>query len=234
MGTIPNLEELGRLVGDASRAGMLGALMDGRAWTGRELAACAHVTPSTASAHLGRLVNGGLLTVISQGRNRYYRIGSADVAHALESLMVLAPVTQPRHPTQRKIADDLAAARLCYDHLAGKLGVAIADSLVARRAVLLSEASSTLTPQGAELFERLGFSFDGVQNRRPLCRACLDWSERRPHVAGAVGAALARMALEKKWVHRKRGSRALTVTARGHEALREALQIDCSDIRTEE
>ncbi|MGH7714963.1 MAG: ArsR/SmtB family transcription factor, partial [Vulcanimicrobiaceae bacterium] len=148
------MDEIGRLVGDPSRAAILAALMDGRAWTGRELAHIAHVSPSTASSHLQRLVNGELLGVFAQGRNRYYRIASPQVASSLESLMALAPARAPRHPSERRIASDLAAARFCYDHLAGKLGVRLADALVAHEAVAFSDNSGTLTGNGIALFKR--------------------------------------------------------------------------------
>jgi len=222
-GGVPRLDELGRLVGDPSRAAMLGALMDGRAWTGRELANFAHVSPSTASSHLQRLLRGDLITVFAQGRHRYYRIASPYVAAALESLMALAPPPVVRHPTERRIASDLCAARLCYDHLAGKLGVALADSLVQRGAIVLSEGGSTLTKEGSSFFDRIGARVE--RSRRPICRACLDWSERRAHVAGTVGASLATLALEREWVRRKKGSRALAVTPQGANAFRDIFGI---------
>ena len=230
MNMLPHLEEFGRLVGDTSRATMLSALMDGRAWTGGELASFAHVAPSTASSHLGRLVRGGLLTVLPQGRHRHYRIASPAVANALESLMLLIPVPAPRHDSQRRIAADIAAARLCYDHLAGKLGVAVADALIAHGAVAITEASASVTPEGLALFERIGVSLEKGRSRRPMCRSCLDWSERRPHVAGTLGAALAKAALERNWVRRKPGTRALIVTPRGFVEFRDLLRVDCSGV----
>jgi DNA-binding transcriptional ArsR family regulator len=221
---LPRLDEIGRLVGDPSRATMLEALMDGRAWTGRELAHFAHVSPSTASSHLQRLVNGQLLSVVAQGRNRYYRIASPYIAHALESLMALAPGRPARHPSERRVASDLAAARFCYDHLAGRLGVRLADALVARGAITFSEAAGTLTDDGVSLFRRLDIKL--AEGRRVVCRPCLDWSERRPHIAGLAGAALGNVALDRKWVERKRNSRALGVTRQGASALKELFGID--------
>ena len=226
MSSVPKLDEIGRLVGDPSRTAILNALMDGRAWTGRELAGAAHVSASTASSHLQRLVRGGLLVVVTQGRSHYYRIASSDVATALESLMALAPVSTPRHSSQRRIAADLAAARLCYDHIAGALGVALADALVRRGAVSFSDGSATLTEAGAAFLERAGAKLDAPRTRRPVCRPCLDWSERRPHIAGIAGAALARAALDQDWVRRRRDSRTLTVTVRGTAAFRELFGIN--------
>ena len=226
MAHIPRLDEIGRLVGDSSRATMLEALMDGRAWTGRELAHFAHVSPSTASSHLQRLVRGQLLTVLAQGRSRYYRIASPYIAHALESLMALAPGRTPRHPSERRIARDLAAARFCYDHLAGRLGVRLADALVERGAITFSDAAGTLTDEGVALFRRLDIKLADGRGRRVVCRPCLDWSERRPHIAGLAGAALGKTALEREWVERKRNSRALSVTRNGTSALKELFGID--------
>jgi DNA-binding transcriptional ArsR family regulator len=222
MNEVPRLDELGRLVGDPSRAVMLGALMDGRAWTGRELAGCAHVAASTASSHLQRLVTGGLLTVVTQGRSRYYRIASPRVAAALESLMLLAPARMPRHASERRISADLAAARLCYDHLAGRLGVAIAG------VVLGNSAETEISKRGIAVFEKLGIALNDEGSRRPLCRPCLDWSERRPHVAGIAGSMLARAALDRDWVRRKGESRALVITSQGAAALKELFGIDGS------
>ena len=229
----PRLDELGRLVGDPSRVAILSALMDGRAWTGRELATFAHVSASTASAHLHRLLKGKLLTVVSQGRNCYYRLASPAIAGALESLMVLAPNASPRHPSERRIAADLAAARLCYDHLAGRLGVVLADSLLRAGAVTLFEGSGAITERGTELFRRLEI-LPVERNGRPPCRPCLDWSERRPHIAGALGAALAWLATERGWVRRKKESRALTVTQRGVTAFRESFGIDTTLLTPED
>ncbi|MGH8165101.1 MAG: ArsR/SmtB family transcription factor, partial [Rhodanobacteraceae bacterium] len=191
------------MAGDRSRAAMLAALMDGRAWTGRELASFANVSPSTASSHLQRLVRGLLLSVVTQGRSHYYRIASPQVAQALESLMVLAPRVPVRHATARRVAEDLGEARTCYDHLAGRLGVAVAEALQRSGAIVLAESSGTLTAEGAVWLEGLGIVLDGASGRRPACRPCLDWSERRPHVAGRLGALIADVALERAWIRQK-------------------------------
>lgn len=226
MTKVPHLEDLGRLVGDRSRTAMLSSLMDGRAWTGRELAQSANVTAPTASTHLQRLVSGGLVSVVPQGRHCYYRISSREVAAALESLLLLAPVSSPRHPTQRRIAADLAEARLCYDHLAGRLGVALADALVRMGALIFSDSTASLTSDGRALLQRLDINLNTDATRRPLCRPCIDWSERRPHVAGNVGAAFAATALDRGWLTRKRGTRAVTVTSVGAKALREHFSLE--------
>lgn len=213
------LAKLAKLIADNSRAEMLGALMDGRAWTGRELARAANVTPSTASLHLRRLVGSALLTVVPQGRHRYYRLASPEVAHALESLAVVAPAASLRHPTARALDTALRRARTCYDHLAGALAVALADALHERGAVVFDDHDARFTPAGIALFAKLGIDRDAF-GRRPRCRACLDWSERRWHLAGSAGAALARHAFESEWVRRRTGTRALSVTPHGAAAFR--------------
>lgn len=220
MATAAPLAELARLIADPSRAEILGALLDGRAWTGRELAHAANVTPSTASVHLQRLVEGSLLTVVAQGRHRYYRIASPEVAHALEAMMVLAPARLPRHATARALDADMRYARTCYDHLAGTVGVLLAESLRRNGAVELDASGAIFTERGASLFRDAGIAIDR-SGRRPLCRACLDWSERRWHLAGAVGAALVEHALAHDWIRRRRQTRALTVTEHGVAALHE-------------
>ena len=226
MTKVPHLEELGRLVGDSSRASMLSALMDGRAWTGRELATSVNVTPPTASAHLQRLVSGGLVSVLAQGRHCYYRIASRDIAAALESLLLLAPSSTPRHPTQRRIAADLAEARLCYDHLAGRLGVAVADALVSMGALTFADSTAALTPSGLALLRQLGIVVKTDSTRKPLCRPCIDWSERRPHLAGIAGNAIAACALDRGWIARKSDSRAVVITPAGVNAFREFFRIE--------
>jgi DNA-binding transcriptional ArsR family regulator len=211
-----DMSEIGFLVGDPARANMLSALMDGRARTAGELASFAGVTAQTASLHLRRLTNANLLAVLSQGRHRYFRLASPIVGRMLESMTAVAAMqTPPRHRRSTPSDEALRAARMCYDHLAGRLAVDIADALIARDCLALDDDGGEITDAGFRLFEQLGISLAGFSKRRAFCRPCLDWTERRFHIGGAVGAALARHALDRNWVRRLADSRALTVTPTG-------------------
>ncbi len=210
----PALAEVAALMGDVGRATMLLALMDGRALTAGELARQAGVTPQTASGHLARLLDLRLVAMERQGRHRYHRLASADVASAIEGLMTLVGAGPLRHrPTGPRDAA-LRAARSCYDHLAGRLGVALADSLAARGCLVLSDGAGIVTERGRATLAEMGIALD-AGGARPLCRTCLDWSERRPHVAGRLGAALLERSLDLGWVRRRTDGRALTVTEAG-------------------
>jgi len=225
--------EVAALAGDPARAGMLHALMDGRALTASELARAAGVTPQTASAHLARMSAAGLIGVQRQGRHRYHRLASPLVAQMMESIMQVAAGGGPPRPPLTVGPRDAALreARTCYDHLAGRLGVAIADALVAGGHAELAGDAGEITPSGLALLGRLGVDFDGLRARRAgrparvLCRPCLDWSERRPHLAGAVGAALCSLCFEKAWIRRIAGTRAVALTPAGERALREQLGV---------
>lgn len=218
----PNIAQVASLVGDPARANMLSALMDGRALTASELAYVAHVTPQTASGHLARLVDARLLAVEKQGRHRYYRLASALVARALEGLMAVAETGPARHTPHWRGGDDLRTARSCYDHMAGRLAVGVTDALVEGGHIVLQEDGGSLTPQGVAHFETLGINLAAWPTRRVFCRPCLDWSERRPHLAGVVGAALLGHALERGWLCRIRDSRALQITDAGRDGFNQA------------
>lgn len=222
--------EVAALAGDPARAGMLHALMDGRALTATELAHVAGVTPQTASSHLARMITAGLLAVERQGRHRYHRLATPGVARMMESIMRVAADLEPerRRLTVGPRDAALRAARTCYDHLAGRLGVALADAMVTRGQVELAGDAGVVTDAGMTVLGRIGIDIDGLAAargktaRRVLCRPCLDWSERRPHLAGALGAALCAHALHKGWVRRSEGSRAVTVTRAGERLFRDA------------
>jgi DNA-binding transcriptional ArsR family regulator len=218
-----------RLLGDPTRAAMCLSLIGGEARPAGELAARAGVSPQTASNHLARLIAGRILRVEQQGRWRYYRLAGAEVGHAVEALAVLAP---PLPATAGNGADGvgrrLREARTCYGHLAGRLGVMLADALVARHWLEEDGRRYRLTPGGTGALRALEIE---ARERagQPAARRCLDWTERRPHVAGQVGTALARLALDSGWVRRARDSRAVTVTPAGRDALRRVF-----DVRWEE
>jgi DNA-binding transcriptional ArsR family regulator len=217
------LAEAAALLGDAARAGIVTALWDGRARPAGELARIAGVAPATASGHLAKLVAGGVLRVQPQGRHRYYRLAGPEVAHALESLARLLP---PRATGGAEPVTPLRRARLCYDHLAGQLGVLIADGLVARGWLRLDGDTWALPPAGRRGFARFGVDVGALERgRRPLLRSCIDWTERREHVGGALGAALAMHLFERDWLRRERGSRAVLVTTSGRQSLRQALGV---------
>jgi DNA-binding transcriptional ArsR family regulator len=217
------------LVGEPARTGMLLALMDGRALTAHELAAAGHVSAATASRHLGLLVDAGLLKVERQGRHRYHRLASPEVARVLEGIMQLAAQSVPAPQRVRTGPRDatMRLARTCYDHLAGGLAVAIAERLVQDGAVVVEDDTAVVTDRAAAVLEGLGLKSELAQaqgaGRRPACRPCLDWGERRMHLAGRFGALLCSHCLQMGWLLQKPGSRALELTPRGTVAFRDWL-----------
>src|SRR4051812_41282113 len=217
MDTGPKIAQVAALVGDPARANMLSALMDGRTLTASELAYVSGVAPQTASGHLAKLSDAGLLALEKQGRRRYFRLASPLVARMLEGIMVVAQEGPARQRNLWRGGETLRHARTCYDHMAGRIAVAIANRLVQRSFILLDEDGGQLTDAGRSFFDEFGL--DLASKRRVFCRPCLDWSERRPHLAGAVGAAILRHALDRDWVEHVRDSRALVVTPVGVRGL---------------
>jgi len=229
MTSLASFAEIASLAGDPARAGMLHALMDGRALTASELAYVAGITPQTASAHLARMATAGLLTVEKQGRHRYHRLASLAVAQMMESIMQVASgpgsTRAPRVVGPKDAA--LRTARTCYDHLAGRLGVALADALVGGGNVELAADGGLVTEAGINFFNQIGLDLDAVTIRsgnrsaRILCRPCLDWSERRFHIAGKIGAALCTYSFGQGWIRRIKDTRAVAITPKGERAFRE-------------
>ena len=224
MPTINALSEIAALMGDPARAAMLQLLMDGRAHTASDLALSAGVTAQTASGHLARMVEASLLDARAQGRNRFYRLASGEVAHAIESLMALAGTRAA--PASKGAAwrrdPDLRFCRTCYDHLAGQIGIVVTDSLTQRGHLEPKGPRDwTLTNSGELFCTRLGVDLPGARNAstRHFARQCLDWSERRPHIAGALGSAIADTFFKKGWVERLRRGRTVRLTDSGRRAL---------------
>jgi DNA-binding transcriptional ArsR family regulator len=221
----PNIAAIAALLGDPGRANMLTALIDGRALTASELALAAGVAAPTASGHLARLSQAGLLSVERQGRHRYFRLSGHDVAEVIEALMGLAQRTGAVRARTGPRDEALRAARVCYDHLAGERAVAAAEALQARGLVFLAPDVG-LSAEGRAFFTGLGLDVAGLARaRRPLCRACLDWSERKAHLAGALGAALFENVLAAGWARRAEG-RVVTFTPAGAAAFDRAFGLD--------
>lgn len=217
----PDIARLGALIGDPARANILTALMSGKALTASELAGEAGVSPATASTHLGKLETAGLLQQRKQGRHRYFALADDEVGAVLEAMMGLAESrghtrtrTGPKDPALRK-------ARICYDHLAGELGVDLFDSLIQQGLVAANGEQLHITASGATALSEFGIvetSF--ARSRRPVCRACLDWSARRTHLAGALGAALLQSFYARSWACRQEGTRIIQFSAAGETAFR--------------
>lgn len=204
-------------IGDSGRARMLFSLMDGRARTATELAMLANVTASTASVHLNRLSEERLVKVQKQGKHRYYTLYGPKVASLLTALLTVSGASDKRF--KPSTPNRLCAARTCYDHIAGILGVSLHDRMIERRWLLAGDNAYTLSPLGEQMFRSLSIDIDPLRrSRRKFAGPCLDWSERRPHLGGALGAAILELALRKNWVATELESRALLVTSRGRRA----------------
>ncbi len=221
----PNIVPIAALIGDQARAAMLTALMSGEARTATELAAVANITKQTTSAHLSKLVDAGLVVVASQGRHKYFQLADDDIAQLLESLMGVAEKTGAVRFRPGPNDPELRAARVCYDHLAGELGVALYDSFSKKQWIKTSKQADDLkvelTTAGKKQLDEIGIVLAVKKNsRRPICRACLDWSVRRHHLAGVTGAALLNHCYEKKWAKRLDDSRVVQFTQRGESAFR--------------
>jgi DNA-binding transcriptional ArsR family regulator len=236
-----DISVIGAVLADRSRCSVLAALGDGRALPASVLAAEAGVAPSTASEHLARLVDAGLLSVEPHGRHRYFRISGPEVADLLEAMARMAPTLPVRSLREGTRAEALRFARTCYDHLAGRVGVAVMDSLLARGRLDHDEPSGAdrlsspgramrfgLTENGAEFLEHLGVDLDDLPARRPAVRYCMDWSEQRPHLAGAVGAALTTRFFDAGWIERTDATRAVRITDEGRRRFAETFGLDAT------
>ncbi len=226
-GHTASIAEIAALVGNPARANTLLALLDGRALTATELSAAAGVSPQTTSGHLSKMTEAGLLALTRQGRHAYYRLASPSVGRMLESLMTLtADQARPPGPAWRG-GEELRTARTCYDHLAGRLGVALADSLTERNLIALDQDGGLVTPTGESFLRDFGIDPNPARRvQRAFCRPCLDWSERRFHLAGALGTSLASRCLDLGWTVRPHGTRAVTITEAGARGFAATFGID--------
>lgn len=230
MSEVLDLATVAALVGDPARANILCALLDGRALTATELAHVARVSPQTTSGHLGKLNEANLVSALQQGRFRYYRLASPAVARMLESIMNVAAMAPPRFRPMSKAVAAMRTARLCYDHCAGCLGVGLADFLCTAGHVEINDDGGIVTPSGEQFFGKFGIEMEPLRRQHRLfCKPCLDWSERRPHLAGAVGAALARRLMALNWVERVRDTRALRITPVGKRGLHDMFDLTLPD-----
>lgn len=212
-----------KLIGEPARAQMLIALLGGRAMTATELAHGANVSPQTASSHLSQMLDGQLLALEKQGRHRYYRLASREVAAALEALM---SVRSEQVTTRNSSPEPIHLARSCYDHVAGRVGVALADALQTKGWLVATETTYEVTAEGETGFTAFDIDLAALRKqRRHFARPCLDWTERRPHVAGALGAALMVQLLERRWLKKDPRERVLHLTRAGQEGLERVLGV---------
>ncbi len=215
----PSIARIGALVGDPARANMLTALMSGQALTAGELAIEAGVAANTASGHLAQLLDGGLLAVEKQGRHRYFRLAGPDIAETLEALMDLASRNGGRRTRPGPKDPELRRARVCYDHLAGEQGVALMARMTAGKLLALGDGSIEMTAHGERHFAAFGIDVAALKSAsRPVCRSCLDWSMRRPHLAGGLGAALLTRIVHLGWARRLPASRIVRFVPSGEKA----------------
>lgn len=226
MRTAPDISAVAALIGDPTRAAVLSLLLGGQSLPAGELARRTFVTPQTMSMHLARLVEGGLLTVTRTGRHRYFGIRNAEVAATLEALALLSPPPQPKTREESAEHKTLCFARTCYDHLAGTLGVMVTRALVERGYVTLDDGAASLTADGSAWLRRRGIDETALRvKRRVFACTCIDWSERREHLAGALGAALTAKMFEDGWIARLPGGRAVRLTDAGRAGLKRELDV---------
>ncbi|MGK4115082.1 helix-turn-helix domain-containing protein [Lysinibacillus capsici] len=227
MGINPNMAEIAALLGETSRATILASMMDGRFHTASELAYMAAIKPQTASFHLAKLVEGKLIKVEKQGRHRYFQLAGEDIAQFLESFLAISPPPEVRSLKQSSQIKLLQDARTCYDHLAGKLGVQLTESMLKAGYLTLEGKQFVLTDEGILFFTTFGIDLTALKrNRRSFSHACLDWSERRYHLAGALGCELLNQFFNLGWLLRVPSIRAIKVTEKGKIGFKEVFHLD--------
>ena len=212
----PNIAYIGNLIGDTARAKMLTALMSGKALTATELSLEAGITPQTASSHLVKLVEGELLVVRKQGRHKYFQLKNAQVAELIEQMLNITASVSAVNISTGPDNKRLRKARICYDHLAGELGVQLFDALVNNGKLTENSNELSLTETGRKFFNEIGVDFSSLEaRRRPICKACLDWSERRSHLAGSLGKWVLDDAINRSWAVQDLDSRVIQFTPQG-------------------
>lgn len=212
----PDISVIAGLIGEPARARMLTALLSGKALTATELALEGDITAQTASSHLAKLVDGELLVVRKQGRHKYFQLQGSEVAELLERLLNISASANLSKATTGPVDKYMRSARVCYDHLAGELGVALYDALVTQQLLIEYKHEAKLTAQGQRFFTQLGVDFEQLgRSKRPLCKSCLDWSERRNHLAGQLGAWILQYAFDNQWAKRDLTTRAIHFTPSG-------------------
>jgi DNA-binding transcriptional ArsR family regulator len=215
------------LIGDPARAKILWALLDGKAYTATELAINADISPQNASMHLNKLLQADLLRVETQGRHRYFTFSRQEVAYAIEALANLIPYNKHEKTVDKETASSIKYCRTCYDHLAGKVGVLITDSLLKQKLILKNENDFEVTSKGSKWFAEMKIDTDELKHqRRAFAKTCLDWSERRHHISGALGAALLDKMLTADWLRRTKNSRAIVITSKGQKTLYERFKLN--------
>jgi len=208
------------LIGDPTRASILWTLLDGRAFTATELAVAVNTSPQNISMHLGKLLDADLLCVEKQGRHKYYRFSNKEVAYALEGMANLVPKIKNSSNNKTEQYPPMKFCRTCYDHLAGKIGVALADSLLEQKIIVQANNVFEISSEGEKWFSDFGVNLEEAQKqKRIFLKPCLDWSERRNHIAGSVGALLMNRMLEQDWIRRTSNSRAIIITGKGEKEL---------------
>jgi len=228
--TGPIVAEIAALLADPARATMVWALLDGRALAASELAVAARITPQTASTHFAKLTEAGVLSMARHGRHRYFRLASPSVTDMIDGIVAVALEKRPRYRPLSRQARALNAARMCYDHLAGRLSVGLTDVFAARDYVVLDDEVAEITRAGTRFLTEFGIELPTPRSpRRHYCRLCLDWTERRPHIAGAVGAAITKRCFDLGWLERMSRSHAVIVTPLGRRGFRKTFGIDASE-----
>jgi DNA-binding transcriptional ArsR family regulator len=228
--TGPIIAEIAALLADPARATMVWALLDGGALTASELAVAARITPQTASTHLAKLTEGGVLSVARHGRHRYFRFASPTVTDMIDGIVTVALAKRPRYRPLSRQARALNAARICYGHLAGRLSVDLTDFFVARDYIVLDDHVAQITTAGTRFLTEFGIELPSLRSTRPyFCRLCLDWTERRPHIAGAVGAAITRRCFDLGWLERMNRSHAVIFTPLGRRGFLKTFGIETSE-----